>query len=1031
MRPHSSRTGEGTYGTKAQQSRSLKRKREEEDVEKLALRVKDFDPAAPVPPENFVDLPLSRATQDGLSASHFKTLTTIQSRTIPFALQGSDVLGAAKTGSGKTLSFLVPVLENLYRKRWTSYDGVGALILSPTRELAIQIFDVLRKVGRHHTFSAGLVIGGKNLQEERERLGRMNILVATPGRMLQHMDQTADLDIGNLQMLILDEADRIMDMGFSQTIDALIEHLPPDRQTLMFSATQTKKVSDLARLSLNEPEFVSVHESADSATPSTLQQNYVVIPLPEKLDTLWSFLRANVKKKILVFASSGKQVRFVYEAFRHLQPGIPLLHLHGRQKQTARLDITTKFSDSKSICLFSTDVAARGLDFPSVDWVVQLDCPEDADTYIHRVGRTARFERDGRAILFLDPSEQEGMLAALSKKRVVLEQINVRQKKMQHSIRNQLQNMCFQDPELKYLGQKAFVSYVRSVHIQKDKNTFDVRKLDLEGFAACLGLPGTPRVKYIEGQDAKARKNAPRQLLAAFEGFGSSDSDEAPDGLRQTKQKAEVRTRYDRMFERRNQGVLAAHYTNLIEDDPSEAEPSGGEKTYPLSSGRPQVTPTDEDDFLSVKRRFTAGDEELGQAQSANDPEASSIPQNIKTIHLSSNPTAQPLTIDSHRREKILRSKKALLKYKGNPTHLTFSSDDDAPKNKMAYKDEESFASGGKDQAAVQRERQEFLAREGEWARNADQADREVERQKRREKKERRKERDRAERQGRTLSSNKAEVDGVQLIPYDEGEDNEMDETNFNGGPYDSDNSENTGPTRQKKSRKSKESHLVPEFQGGIYDSNAEVEKESNKKRKSKKGKRSRQAEEGDLEVSSIDYDMSALRSSSPPVKDENQQTHDVDEYSARLPGRQSAPSASENASQKLGSTKDGTTKDKKTSRSKQSKKLQVGEDDQIEFPAFVGDFESFNVRGHSPERTRLPAHRITPDVQTQSGTKRTRKSREDAPSSEADEASRKKARKSKSTSTSASTKPSRVGLQEPQTLEELEALASGLLSRS
>src|SRR3989440_5703099 len=266
--------------------KSLKRKRDEEDLQSLSKRVADLDPKPSAVPTAFAELPLSKPTQSGLRESQFAKLTAIQASGIPLALKGADILGAAKTGSGTTLAFLVPVLENLYRKRWTNYDGLGALILSPTRELAIQIFEVLRKVGRYHAFSAGLVIGGKSLQEERDRLGRMNILVATPGRMLQHMDQTAEFEIGNLQMLVLDEADRIMDMGFKETVDAIVEHLPKERQTLLFSATQTKRVSDLARLSLKEPQFVSAHEGAESATPATLQQNYVVTPLPEKLDTL-------------------------------------------------------------------------------------------------------------------------------------------------------------------------------------------------------------------------------------------------------------------------------------------------------------------------------------------------------------------------------------------------------------------------------------------------------------------------------------------------------------------------------------------------------------------------------------------------------------------------------------------------------------------------------------------------------------------------------------------------------------------------
>jgi ATP-dependent RNA helicase DDX10/DBP4 len=778
----------------------LKRKREEEDIDTLSQRVADLDPKTSAPPENFADVPLSQATQSGLAASHFKTLTTIQSRTIPLALQGADILGAAKTGSGKTLAFLIPVLENLYRKRWTDYDGVGALILSPTRELAIQIFDVLRKVGRNHMFSAGLVIGGKSLQEERERLGRMNILVATPGRMLQHMDQTAELDIGNLQMLVLDEADRIMDMGFSQTIDALVEHLPRERQTLMFSATQTKKVSDLARLSLKEPEFVSVHEAADSATPSTLQQNYVVTPLPDKLDTLWSFIRANVKKKILVFFSSGKQVRFVYESFRHLQPGIPLLHLHGRQKQTARLDITTKYSNSKYACLFSTDVAARGLDFPAVDWVVQVDCPEDAETYIHRVGRTARFEHEGRAILFVDPSEESGMLNSLEKKKVFLEKINVREKKMQQTIRNQLQNMCFKDPELKYLGQKAFVSYVRSVHVQKDKETFNIKKLDLEGFAASLGLPGAPRVKFVKGEDAKARKNAPRQLLAALEG-SDSESDDSGKGEKQKRQKGEVRTKYDRMFERRNQGVLAEHYTKLIEDDddedPNEDEDTAanGHASAGLKAARNASSGNDEeDDFLSVKRRFQVGDSALdrdseseseGESDGDTDiskPKAKSksklnenppAPREIKTLTFSTARDAQPLTIDSHRREKLLKSKKALLKYKGKGAHLTFESDSDTPKDKKAYRDEETFTAGGRQ--AAEAEIKEFREREAERAVRADELDKEVARTKKREKKEKKKERERRRHIGiadeEEADDDQGEAAGVQLVPYSDADD--------------------------------------------------------------------------------------------------------------------------------------------------------------------------------------------------------------------------------------------------------------------
>ena len=685
--------------------KTLKRKREVEDVEELENRVRELDPVDSST-VTFSDLPLSEATLSGLEASHFKTLTDIQKRAVPLGLKGSDILAAAITGSGKTLAFLIPVLENLYRKRWTEFDGVGALILSPTRELAIQIFEVLRNIGRFHTFSAGLLIGGKSLQEERERLGKMNILICTPGRMLQHLDQTAGLDIGNLQMLILDEADRILDLGFQKAVDAIVEHLPKEeRQTLLFSATQTSKVSDLARINLRKPDYVSTHANLPP-TPASLQQHYIVSALPEKLDTLWSFIRTQLKSKILVFLSSGKQVRFVYESFRRLQPGIPLLHLHGRQKQTARLDTTHKFSAAKNSCLFATDVVARGLDFPAVDWVVQLDCPEDVDMYIHRVGRTARYERNGRAVLFLDPSEEEGMIGKLKRKKTPIEKINVRQKKKQ-SIRSQLQNMCFKDPELKYLGQKAFVSYVRSIHLQRDKEVFKIGELLLEDFASSLGLPGTPRIKFRHGDNLKELKNAPRHITM-------SSSDEEDGQSRRPKEAKEVKTRYDRMFERRNQDVLAGHYQRLVNES-GEDEPSQ------------QSDAAEDNDFLTVKRRLSNDSDTSGPLIGEAPPK---IKRSSQAIPIAGK---DPIVIDSKRREKLLKSKKALLKFKGQGTKLIYDEEGN-PHQIYELEDEKQF----KQKGPAHDQREKYVQKEQVRVQAADLGDKQTAKMKKRERKEKR-----------------------------------------------------------------------------------------------------------------------------------------------------------------------------------------------------------------------------------------------------------------------------------------------------
>lgn len=654
--------------------------------------------------KKFTDLPLCEATASGLRASHFEVLTDVQRAAIPLALKGNDILGAAKTGSGKTLAFLVPVLEKLYHARWTEYDGLGALIISPTRELAVQIFDVLRKIGRNHYFSAGLVIGGRSLKEEAERLGRMNILVCTPGRMLQHLDQTAGFDVNNLQILVLDEADRIMDMGFQSAVDALVDHLPKTRQTLLFSATQSKRVSDLARLSLKDPEYVSAHEAAESSTPTNLQQSYIVTPLSEKLDTLWGFLRTNLKSKIIVFLSSGKQVRFVFESFKRMQPGISLLHLHGRQKQVARMEITSRFASAKYACLFATDVVARGVDFPAVDWVVQADCPEDADTYIHRVGRTARYESKGRAVLFLEPSEEAGFLKRLEQKKVPIQKVNVRETKKK-SIKNELQSYCFQSADLKYLGQKAFISYTRSIYLQKDKEVFKFSELDLDGFAESLGLPGTPQIKFQKGEDIKRLKNASRAAV-------SSGSDTDSDGEGGKRKKEQVRTKYEKMAERQNQDVLSSHYRKLLGDD---AEPASDD---------------DEADFLSVKRVLD-GDAELDAA--AGGDATSAEPKVVKL-------GKSELVIDSHRREKLLKSKKKLLKYMDKGTKLVF--DDDGNAHPLyELQDEDDFAQQGPADAL----RQQFVAAETEKVKEADVADKQLAKDRRREKRERQKARERGE----------------------------------------------------------------------------------------------------------------------------------------------------------------------------------------------------------------------------------------------------------------------------------------------
>ncbi|XP_042724104.1 probable ATP-dependent RNA helicase DDX10 [Lagopus leucura] len=447
--------------------------------------------------QRFSDFPLSKKTLKGLQEAQYRMVTEIQRQTIGLALQGKDVLGAAKTGSGKTLAFIVPALELLYRLQWTSADGLGVLIISPTRELAFQTFKVLRKVGKNHDFSAGLIIGGKDLKEESERIHHINMLICTPGRLLQHMDETSYFYASDLQMLILDEADRILDMGFADTMNAIIENLPKKRQTLLFSATQTKSVKDLARLSLKDPEYVWVHEKAKFSTPATLDQNYIVCELQHKINVLYSFLRSHLKKKSIVFFASCKEVQYLFRVFCKLQPGLPVLALHGKQQQMKRMEVYTCFVRKKAAVLFATDIAARGLDFPAVNWVIQFDCPEDANTYIHRVGRTARYKEGGEALLVLLPSEEKGMVEQLAQRKVPVNEIKINPEKIT-DIQKRMQAFLAQDQELKEKAQRCFVSYLRSVYLMKNKEVFDVFKLPLAEYALSLGLAMAPRVRFLQ-----------------------------------------------------------------------------------------------------------------------------------------------------------------------------------------------------------------------------------------------------------------------------------------------------------------------------------------------------------------------------------------------------------------------------------------------------------------------------------------------------------------------------------------------------
>ncbi|CDR97368.1 DEAD/DEAH box domain containing protein, putative [Babesia bigemina] len=451
----------------------------------------------------FSDLELSEPLLKGLNELSFERTTEIQAKCIPHLLQGKDVLGKAHTGSGKTLAFLVPLAEVLFQVKFLPRNGTGGLIISPTRELSEQIFSVANDVCKYLPQTIGIVMGGTNRKNEAERLTRgVNILIATPGRLLDHMQNTNGFLYKNLLVFVIDEADRILEIGFEEEMNQIIKLLPKKRQTCLFSATHTSKVEDMVRLSLTNPVFVQAC-SKDVATVATLEQGYVVCEAENRFMLLFSFLKRHLDKKIMVFFSSGNSVKFHDALLNYID--IPAKSIYGKKQQNKRSGAYFSFCGAKSGILLCTDVAARGWDIPKVDWIVQYDPPADPRDYIHRVGRTARgADGEGKAIMFLMP-EELGFLHYLKELKVPLSKYEFELSKIAN-VQVQLEKLVEKNFYLNRASREAYRSYLHAYLSHSLKDIFNVHSLDLVRVARSFGFSNPPKVDLnIKHADRKKR----------------------------------------------------------------------------------------------------------------------------------------------------------------------------------------------------------------------------------------------------------------------------------------------------------------------------------------------------------------------------------------------------------------------------------------------------------------------------------------------------------------------------------------------
>jgi ATP-dependent RNA helicase RhlE len=352
---------------------------------------------------HFSDLGLSAPILGALATEGYATPTPIQFQAIPSVLGGRDLCGIAQTGTGKTAAFALPILQRLAAvpQRATPHT-CRVLVLSPTRELASQIADSFRAYGAGMPLSAAVVFGGVPIGPQRQKLARgVDILVATPGRLLDLID-TRSLTLSNVQVLVLDEADRMLDLGFIHALKRIVKLLPRQRQTLLFSATMPRPIALLAEDYLNDPVKVVVAPSA--TTVERVEQGVVFVPSDRKRDLLATLLRDPVLARVLVFTRTKHGADRVV---RHLVgAGIEATAIHGNKSQPQRERALAGFRDGRTRVLVATDIAARGIDVDGVSHVINFELPNVPEDYVHRVGRTARAGAAGTAIAFCSDEER-------------------------------------------------------------------------------------------------------------------------------------------------------------------------------------------------------------------------------------------------------------------------------------------------------------------------------------------------------------------------------------------------------------------------------------------------------------------------------------------------------------------------------------------------------------------------------------------------------------------------------------------------
>lgn len=349
----------------------------------------------------FKEFGFSAEVLDGLDAMRFEDATPVQEQTIPVIMQGNDLIACAQTGTGKTAAYLLPVLNELVTRHPT---GVTTLVLVPTRELAMQIDQQLEGFSYFLPVSSISVYGGNDAglwdRQKNAILQGVSVIVATPGRLIQHISM-GYVSMSSLKHLILDEADRMLDMGFHDDIMQIVNTLPKERQTLLFSATMPPKIRDLAKKLLINPKEINI--AISKPAEGILQAAYLVYDT-QKIPLINSLLKGKDVNSVVIFSSTKLKVKEIHRSLR--QNGLNAAAIHSDLEQAEREEVMRNFRNRKIQILVATDIIARGIDVDGIDLVINFDVPNDAEDYVHRVGRTARAKSTGVALTFINDKDQ-------------------------------------------------------------------------------------------------------------------------------------------------------------------------------------------------------------------------------------------------------------------------------------------------------------------------------------------------------------------------------------------------------------------------------------------------------------------------------------------------------------------------------------------------------------------------------------------------------------------------------------------------